>query len=67
MSAIGAVSLLVPGQNDMALGELGMQQSLDTCTDGTVDGCRLDTKPQLRDENCSTSLNENKFMMTGQY
>ena len=53
MSAIGAVSLLVPGPKMIwHFGELGMQQSLDTCTDGTVDGCRLDTKPQLQwDEN----------------
>ena len=47
MSAIGAVSLLVPGPKMIwHFGELGMEQSLDTCTDGTVDGCRLDTKPQ---------------------
>ena len=53
MSAIGAVSLLVPGPKMIwHFGELGMQQSLDTCTDGTVDGCRLDTKPQPQwDEN----------------
>jgi 1,4-alpha-glucan branching enzyme len=47
MSAIGAVSLLVPGPKMIwHFGELGMEQSLDTCTDGTVNDCRLDTKPQ---------------------
>ena len=53
MSAVGAVSLLIPGPKMIwHFGELGMQQSLDTCSDGTVDGCRLDTKPQLQwDEN----------------
>jgi len=47
MSAIGAVSLLVPGPKMIwHFGDLGMEQSLNTCTDGTVSGCRLDTKPQ---------------------
>lgn len=47
MSAIGALSLLVPGPKMIwHFGELGMEQSLDTCADGTVNGCRLDTKPQ---------------------
>lgn len=47
MSAIGAVSLLVPGPKMIwHFGDLGMDLSLDTCTDGTVNGCRLDTKPQ---------------------
>jgi 1,4-alpha-glucan branching enzyme len=47
MSAIGAVSLLVPGPKMIwHFGDLGMEQSLNTCTDGTVNGCRLDTKPQ---------------------
>ena len=53
MSAIGAVTLLVPGPKMIwHFGELGMQQSLNTCPDGTVGDCRLDTKPQLQwDEN----------------
>lgn len=47
MSAIGAVSLLVPGPKMIwHFAELGMQQSLNTCSDGTVGDCRLDTKPQ---------------------
>ena len=47
MSAIGAVSLLVPGPKMIwHFGELGMEQSLNTCTDGSVNNCRLDTKPQ---------------------
>ena len=47
MSAIGAVSLLVPGPKMIwHFGELGMEQSLNTCSDGTVNNCRLDTKPQ---------------------
>jgi 1,4-alpha-glucan branching enzyme len=47
MSAIGAVSLLVPGPKMIwHFGDLGMEQSLNTCTDGTTDNCRLDTKPQ---------------------
>lgn len=47
MSAIGAVSLLVPGPKMIwHFAELGMQQSLNTCSDGTLGDCRLDTKPQ---------------------
>ena len=47
MSAIGAVSLLVPGPKMIwHFGDLGMEQSLNSCTDGTVSDCRLDTKPQ---------------------
>jgi 1,4-alpha-glucan branching enzyme len=47
MSAIGAVSLLVPGPKMIwHFGELGMEQSLNTCSDGNVNNCRLDTKPQ---------------------
>ena len=53
MSAIGAVSLLIPGPKMIwHFGELGMQQSLFTCPDGSVGDCKLDTKPQLQwDEN----------------
>ena len=47
MSAIGAVSLLVPGPKMIwHFGELGMENSINTCTNGTVGDCKLDTKPQ---------------------
>ncbi|MBD3583122.1 alpha-amylase family glycosyl hydrolase [Flavobacterium selenitireducens] len=55
MSAIGAISLLVPGPKMIwHFGELGMDLSIFTCTDGTVNlpdsgaagDCKLATKPQ---------------------
>jgi 1,4-alpha-glucan branching enzyme len=55
MSAIGAVSLLVPGPKMIwHFGELGWDSSIFTCNDGTVNDasatisgdCKLDTKPQ---------------------
>jgi len=47
MSAIGAVSLLIPGPKMIwHFGELGMENSINTCTNGTVGDCKLDTKPQ---------------------
>ena len=54
MPAIGAISLLVPGPKMIwHFGELGMENSIYTCEDGTVNDtsgddndCRLDTKPQ---------------------
>ncbi|OMP31891.1 alpha-amylase family glycosyl hydrolase [Mangrovimonas sp. DI 80] len=57
MSALGAVSLTIPGPKMIwHFGELGMENSIYTCNDGTVnlpdndsDGtgdCKLDTKPQ---------------------
>ena len=55
MSAIGAVSLLVPGPKMIwHFGELGMEKSIYTCNNGTVNtssdatagDCKLDTKPQ---------------------
>lgn len=55
MSAIGAVSLLVPGPKMIwHFGELGWNYSIYTCTDGTVNDnsatiagdCKLSTKPQ---------------------
>jgi 1,4-alpha-glucan branching enzyme len=49
MSAIGAVSLTVPGPKMIwHFAALGMDNSLFTCPDGSVndDGCKLDTKPQ---------------------
>ncbi|WP_017494776.1 alpha-amylase family glycosyl hydrolase [Flavobacterium sp. WG21] len=55
MSAIGAVSLLVPGPKMIwHFGELGWENSIFTCNDnsvnndfdGAVGDCKLDTKPQ---------------------
>lgn len=49
MSAIGAVSLTVPGPKMIwHFAALGMDNSLFTCPNGSVDddGCKLDTKPQ---------------------
>src|SRR5690606_4933153 len=55
MSAIGAVSLLIPGPKMIwHFAELGMQQSIYTCSNGTVNtendaisgDCKLSTKPQ---------------------
>ncbi|WP_281238660.1 alpha-amylase family glycosyl hydrolase [Flavobacterium praedii] len=55
MSAIGAVSLLVPGPKMIwHFGELGWNSSIYTCTDGSVNDnsatiagdCKLSTKPQ---------------------
>ncbi|AOW08420.1 alpha-amylase family glycosyl hydrolase [Flavobacterium gilvum] len=55
MSAIGAVSLLVPGPKMIwHFGELGYEFSIFTCNNGTVNDdtstisgdCKLDTKPQ---------------------
>ena len=49
MSALGAVSVLVPGPKMIwHFGDLGMNNSIFTCSDGSYnnDGCKLDTKPQ---------------------
>ncbi|CAN1570621.1 Secretion system C-terminal sorting domain [Flavobacteriaceae bacterium] len=55
MSAIGAVSLLIPGPKMIwHFGELGWEKSIFTCNNGTVNDnsstiagdCKLDTKPQ---------------------
>jgi len=55
MSAVGAISLLVPGPKMIwHFAELGMNNSIYTCTDGTVNteadtttgDCKLATKPQ---------------------
>jgi hypothetical protein len=57
MSAIGAVSLLVPGPKMIwHFGDLGYDDSIFTCNNKTVNGpsdaipgdCKLDTKPQLQ-------------------
>ncbi|WP_299521176.1 alpha-amylase family glycosyl hydrolase [Winogradskyella sp.] len=52
MSALGAVSVLIPGPKMIwHFGDLGMDNSIWTCGDGTTvspgnDGCKLATKPQ---------------------
>lgn len=55
MSALGAVTLTIPGPKMIwNFGELGMEKSIYTCNDGTVNtpsdattgDCKLDTKPQ---------------------
>ena len=54
MSALGAVSVMIPGPKMIwHFGDLGMENSIFTCSNGTVnlpggnDGdCKLDTKPQ---------------------
>ncbi len=51
MSALGAVSVLVPGPKMIwHFGDLGMDNSIWTCSNGSVDigndNCKLDTKPQ---------------------
>ena len=55
IGALGAISLTIPGPKMIwHFGELGMENSIYTCDDGTVDtpsdaipgDCKLDTKPQ---------------------
>ncbi len=49
MSAIGAISLTIPGPKMIwHFSDLGMENSLFTCYDGSVNepDCKLDTKPQ---------------------
>ena len=49
MSALGAVTVMVPGPKMIwHFGELGMENSIFTCPDGSYDndGCKLATKPQ---------------------
>ena len=80
MSALGAVSLLVPGPKMIwQFGELGWNSSIFTCNNGTVnspsDGtsgdCKLDTKPQpqwvnnwIGDTNRSKIYNDWSKMIT---
>ena len=71
MSAIGAVSLLVPGPKMIwHFGELGWDESIFTCNNGTVNDssgtipgdCKLDTKPQPQwVENWQGDSNRNKI------
>lgn len=48
MSALGAITLTIPGPKMIwHLGDLGMDNSINTCTDGSVNSnCKLATKPQ---------------------
>ena len=70
MSALGAVTLTVPGPKMIwHFGELGMENSIFTCNDGSVnvpggvDGdCKLDTKPQPQwTQNWTGNSNRNKI------
>ncbi len=71
MSAIGAVSLLVPGPKMIwHFGELGYDDSIFTCNNGTVNlptdatsgDCKLDKKPQLQwTNNWLTNANRSKI------
>ena len=70
MSALGAVTLTVPGPKMIwHFGELGMQNSIFTCNDGSVnvpaglDGdCKLDTKPQPQwTQNWTSETTRNKI------
>lgn len=71
MSAIGAVSLLIPGPKMIwHFGELGWDDSIFTCKDGSVNDasatlsgdCKLDTKPQPQwAENWLGNANRNKI------
>jgi len=71
MSALGAVTLTIPGPKMIwHFGELGMENSIFTCYNGTVnledddiDGnCKLDTKPQPQwIENWIADNNRNKI------
>jgi len=70
MSALGAVSLTVPGPKMIwHFADLGMQNSIFTCNNGTVnepggtDGdCKLDTKPQPQwTENWLANSDRNKI------
>lgn len=71
MSAIGAVSLLIPGPKMIwHFGELGMDDSIYSCNNGTVNDettttpgdCKLDTKPQPQwVENWLGDSNRNKI------
>lgn len=71
MSAIGAVSLLIPGPKMIwHFGEFGWDDSIFTCKDGVVNDasttlsgdCKLDTKPQPQwNENWLGDTNRNKI------
>ncbi len=69
MSALGAVSLLVPGPKMIwHFGELGYNPSIFTCSNGTVNSqtdatpgdCKLDNKPQVQWQNGGWLLDVNR-------
>ncbi len=69
MSAIGAISLLVPGPKMIwHFGELGYEPSIFTCSNGTVNtqtdatpgDCKLDNKPQVQWQNGGWLLDANR-------
>ncbi|PDS25793.1 alpha-amylase family glycosyl hydrolase [Flavobacterium branchiophilum] len=73
MSAIGATSLLIPGPKMIwHFAELGMNNSIYTCTDGTVNtesdtasgDCKLSTKPQPQWANNWTSVSQRSKIYT---
>lgn len=65
MDALGAVSLTIPGPKMIwHFGELGMDNSIFTCNDGSVNNpdCKLDTKPQPQwIENWTTNANRSEI------
>lgn len=65
MSALGAMTLTVPGPKMIwHFGALGMENSLFTCPNGSVDNpdCKLDTKPQPQwTENWLANSNRNQI------
>ncbi|WP_412986706.1 alpha-amylase family glycosyl hydrolase [Pontimicrobium sp. IMCC45349] len=65
MDALGAVSLTIPGPKMIwHFGELGMNNSIFTCNDGSVNNpdCKLDTKPQPQwIENWTTNANRSEI------
>lgn len=64
MPALGAVTLPIPGPKMIwHFGDLGMDNSINTCTDGSVDPeCRLATKPQPQwDENWLSDTDRNQI------
>lgn len=64
MPALGAVTLTIPGPKMIwHFGDLGMDNSINTCTDGSVDPeCRLATKPQPQwDENWLSDTDRNQI------
>jgi len=73
MAALGAITLTIPGPKMIwHFGELGMENSIFTCNDGTVnesggnDGdCKLDTKPQPQwVDNWTTDTARNEIYTT---
>ena len=65
MSALGAITLTIPGPKMIwHFGDLGMDNSIFTCTDGSVNDpdCRLATKPQPQwDENWLGNSDRNQI------